>query len=238
MSTSTYMISVKQLSPTKLDDSPHVPSPAITAASWSSPFKIKLTLNSHAPMRNSSFDSRIVPEKHILDNKISTAMKDFIQDKYKMIYKKVPPRCHRRNAAEFAIRNFKVHFLSILAGVADDFPLTLWDKLLPQAEITINLLWRSNATPTISTYPHLNGPFDYNKMPLAPRGCNVQANKKSDSRGTWAFQLVDGWYLNTSPKHYQMHKCHIKHTNSECFSDTIKLKYKRITILPSHLQTK
>jgi hypothetical protein len=35
----------------------------------------------------------------------------------------VPPGCHRRNASEVAIRNFKAHFLSVLAGVADDFPL-------------------------------------------------------------------------------------------------------------------
>ena len=34
-------------------------------------------------------------------------------------------------ASSSAIRNFKAHFLSILAGVADDFPMQLWDKLLP-----------------------------------------------------------------------------------------------------------
>eukprot|EP00804_Cyclotella_cryptica_P028482 CCRYP_020573-RA/>CCRYP_020573-RA protein AED:0.34 eAED:0.34 QI:0/0/0/1/1/1/3/0/453 len=90
----------------------------------------------------------------------------------------VPPGCHRRNAAEVAIRNFKSHFLSILAGVADDFPLKLWDKLLPQTEITLNLLRQSNATPTVSATPHLNGPFDYNKMPLAPMGCNAQVHEK------------------------------------------------------------
>ena len=72
----------------------------------------------------------------------------------------VPPGCHRRNAAEVAIRNFKAHFLSVLAGVADDFPFKLWDELLPQTEITLNLLQQSNTTPTVSVYAHLNGPFD------------------------------------------------------------------------------
>ena len=108
----------------------------------------------------------IIPRKHVLDNEISTAMKELITNKYKMEYKLVPPGCHQRNAAGVAIRNFKAHFLSILAGVADDFLLKLWDKLLPQAEITINLLRQSNATPTISAYAHMNRPFDYNKMPL------------------------------------------------------------------------
>jgi hypothetical protein len=73
----------------------------------------------------------IIPSKHILDNEISTAMKDLIQDTYKMTLELVPPGCHRHNAAEVAICNFKSHFLSVLAGVPDDFPLKLWDKLLP-----------------------------------------------------------------------------------------------------------
>jgi hypothetical protein len=82
----------------------------------------------------------VTPCKHILNNEISNAMKTLITDTYKMTYELVSPGCHRRNAVEVAIRNFKSHFLSILAGVANDFPLRLWDKLLPQAEITINLL--------------------------------------------------------------------------------------------------
>ena len=76
----------------------------------------------------------IVPRKHVLDNEVSSAMTDVIRDKYKMEIELVPPRCHRRNAAEVAIRNFKAHFLSVLAGVADDFTLTLWDCLLPHTK--------------------------------------------------------------------------------------------------------
>ncbi|KAL7490093.1 hypothetical protein ACHAW6_016101 [Cyclotella cf. meneghiniana] len=171
----------------------------------------------------------IFPKKHVLDNEVSQAMKDFVRDKYNMTVELVPPGCHRRNAAEVAIRNFKAHFLSILAGTAEDFPLQLWDKLLPQAEITVNLLRQSNSTPTISAYAHMNGPFDYNKMPLAPLGCNVQVHEKTDTRGTWAFHSVDGWYIQTSPEHYRTHKCHIKSTNCDRFSDTVQFQHKRIT---------
>jgi hypothetical protein len=147
----------------------------------------------------------IHPRKHVLENKISTPMKHLITDTYKMTYELVPPGCHRHNATEVAIRNFKNHFLSIIASVADDFPLKLWEKLLPQAEITINLLLQSNDTPTVSAYAHLNGPFDYNKMPLAPMGCNVQVHKKSNSCSTLAFHSIDGWYLSTSPERYCTH---------------------------------
>ncbi|KAL7477581.1 hypothetical protein ACHAW6_004476 [Cyclotella cf. meneghiniana] len=113
MSMSTYMTSMTQFSPTKLDNSPHIPSPVIS----------------------------IAPKKHALNKEISTAMKDLIQDKCKMTNELVPPGCHWHDAAKVTIWNFKAHFLSILAGIADDFPMTLWDKLLPQAKITINLLY-------------------------------------------------------------------------------------------------
>ncbi|KAL7477704.1 hypothetical protein ACHAW6_003497 [Cyclotella cf. meneghiniana] len=93
----------------------------------------------------------------------------------------VPPGCHRWNAAKVAVCNFKSHFLSILASTAKSFPLSLWDHLLLQTEITLNPLRQSNATPTFSAYAHLCGPFDYNKMPLAPMGCEVQVDKKPTS---------------------------------------------------------
>jgi hypothetical protein len=171
----------------------------------------------------------IVPKKHILDNEVSEAMKAVIKDEYQMEMELVPPGCHRRNAAEVAIRNFKAHFLSVLAGTAKDFPASLWDRLLPQSEITINLLRQSNATPNVSAYAHLCGPFDYNKMPLAPMGCAVQVHEKTDKRGTWAYHSVDGWYLATSPEHYRTHLCHIKDTKSERFTDTAQFSHKNIT---------
>ena len=64
----------------------------------------------------------IVPKKHILDNEVPENMKNHIPDTCKFDIELVPPGCHQRNAAEVAIRNFKAHFLSILAGVADNFP--------------------------------------------------------------------------------------------------------------------
>ena len=67
-------------------------------------------------------------------------MKDYIRDMYKINIELVPPGFHRHNATEVAIRYFKAHFLSVLAGVAEDFPLNLWDKLLLQKEITLNLI--------------------------------------------------------------------------------------------------
>jgi hypothetical protein len=171
----------------------------------------------------------IIPKKHVLDNEVSNTMKNHIRDDLKFTMELVPPGCHRRNAAEVAIRNFKSHFLSVLAGTADNFPPSLWDRLLPQTEITLNLIRQSNATPTVSAYAHLSGPFDYNKMPLAPMGCKAQVHKKTDKHETWAYHSLDGWYLHTSPEHYRVHNCHIKGTRAEQLTNTISFKHKNIT---------
>ncbi|KAL7474441.1 hypothetical protein ACHAW6_000415 [Cyclotella cf. meneghiniana] len=114
-------------------------------------------------------------------------------------------------------------------GTADNFPPSLWDKLLPQTEITLNLLRQSNATPTISAYAHINGPFDYNKMPLGPMECEMQVHKKTDKQGTWAYHSIDGWYLNTSPEHYRVHNCYIKSTKSTRLSNTVQFQQQSIT---------
>ena len=107
----------------------------------------------------------IIPKKHVLDNEVSENMKTYIRDTCKLNMELVPPGCHRQNAAEVAIRNFKAHFLSVLAGVADNFPPSLWDRLLPQTEITVNLIRQSNAT--LQMYQHMHTSAD----PLTTTKC-------------------------------------------------------------------
>ena len=125
----------------------------------------------------------ITPKKHVMDNKASNTIKSHIWDNCKL--ELVPPGCHCQNAAEVGIGNFKTHFLSVLAGVADGCPPSLWDCIL-----TVNLLHKSDATPTVSAYSHLNGPFDYKKMPLSPMGCEVQVHQKIRLPGRLGISLL------------------------------------------------
>jgi hypothetical protein len=89
------------------------------------------------------------PKLQTLDNEASAALKNFftIND---IAYQLVPPHCHRGNAAERAIRTFKEHFVAGLSSVDPSFPMHLWDRLLPQAEITLNLLRTSQLHPQLS----------------------------------------------------------------------------------------
>jgi hypothetical protein len=76
----------------------------------------------------------------ILDSKASSAYKEAITFKWNTTFQLVPPDMHRCNWVERAIHTFKDHFMAILAGVDATFPPYLWDLLLPQAELTLNLL--------------------------------------------------------------------------------------------------
>jgi hypothetical protein len=86
------------------------------------------------------------PKLQTLDNEASAALKTFFTA-HDVDYQLVPPHCHRRNAAERAIRTFKEHFVVGLSSIDPTFPLHLWDRLLPQAEITLNLLRTSRLHP-------------------------------------------------------------------------------------------
>ncbi|KAL7474394.1 hypothetical protein ACHAW6_000368, partial [Cyclotella cf. meneghiniana] len=103
-----------------------------------------------------------------------------------------------------AIQTFKGHFISVFAGVADNFPINQWDELLPQTIVTFNLLWHSNVAPNVSAYAYHHGSFDYNCMPLAPMGCAVQFHIKPSRCKTFGnTQATDGIsnHLQSTTKH-------------------------------------
>jgi hypothetical protein len=96
------------------------------------------------------------PTLQRLDNEASAALKRTMREK-QIDYQLAPPHIHRRNAAERAIQTFKNHFIAMLCGTADPlFPKYLWDRLLPQAELTLNLLRQSRMHPKLSAYAHGN----------------------------------------------------------------------------------
>jgi hypothetical protein len=69
-----------------------------------------------------------------------------------------------------AILTFKEHFVARFSLVDPDFPLHLWDRLLPQSELTLNLLRTSRQHPQLSAEAHFHGMVDYNKTDFAPPG--------------------------------------------------------------------
>jgi hypothetical protein len=162
------------------------------------------------------------PKLQTLDNEASTALKNFftVND---IAYQLVPPRCHRRNAAEGAIRTFKEHFVAGLSSVDPSFPMHLWDRLLPQAEITLNLLRTSRLHPQLSAAAHYHGLVDYNKTAFAPPGCKIIAHEKPGKRRAWAPHGQHGYSLGPAMHYYQCQNVYILTTASERIVDTLEL---------------
>jgi hypothetical protein len=61
----------------------------------------------------------------------------------------------------------------------------LWDRLLPQAEITLNLLRTSRIQPNKSAYEVMFGPYDYNSHPLMPPGTKIVIHEKPGQQASW-----------------------------------------------------
>ena len=111
----------------------------------------------------------IKPKLHVLDNELSDDMRQAIQATDTAI-QRVPPHNHRRNAAERAIQTFKNHFIAGLATADPKFPLREWDRLIPQAILTLNIMRECRINPKLSAYAYLFGQFNFNATPLAPPG--------------------------------------------------------------------
>jgi hypothetical protein len=161
------------------------------------------------------------PKIQTLNNEASAALKNFFTAN-DVEYQLVPPHCHRRNAAERAIQTFKEHFVAGISSVDPTFPLHLWDRLLPQAEITLNLLRTSRLRPQLSAAAHFHGLVDYNKTAFAPSECKIIAHEKPGKRHTWAPHGQHGYSLGPAMHNYQCQNVYISSTASERIVDTLE----------------
>ena len=57
-----------------------------------------------------------------------------------MTYEVVAQDMHQRNIAEKAIQTVNNNLVAILSRADASFPMHLWDRLFPQADIKLNLL--------------------------------------------------------------------------------------------------
>lgn len=143
-----------------------------------------------------------------LDNGCSTLLKELLLDVESIDFQLVPPAVHRRNAAKRAIKTFHNYFIAGLCSVDKDFPLHLWDQLISQAELTLNLLRASRINPKLSAWARqVHGIFDYNRCPLAPPGCCVLVHEKPQNRTTWSPHALDRWYVGPALDSY---RCYCK----------------------------
>jgi hypothetical protein len=160
------------------------------------------------------------PKLQILDNEASKILLEYINQE-DIDYQLAPPHVHRCNAAECAISTYKDHLIAGLCSTDKNYPLELWDKLIQQSIISLNLLRRSHINPQLSAYAQVIGQFDFNKTPLAPPGTRVLVHEKPTVHGSWDPRAIDAWYIGPAMKHYRCYRVWIRDTRSERVADTL-----------------
>ena len=117
-----------------------------------------------------------------------------------------------------------------MATCDPEFPLQEWDRLLPQAELTLNLLRNSRVNPHLSAWAYLFGNHNFNKVPLLPPGTKIVQHAKPDNKKSWAFHGDQGWYVGPAPDHYRCIWTYIPKTHRERITDTATIIPKQIPI--------
>eukprot|EP01034_Spumella_vulgaris_P031394 gene31394-38776_t len=161
------------------------------------------------------------PRVHRMDNETSTALKTYMSTQG-LVVEHVPPHNHRANRAERAIRDFKNHLISMFCTCNPSFPVSLWEDMLPQAEITINTLRPFGPTPEMSAYEGMHGKqFDFNRHPIAPCGTAVIIHETPATRPSWGPHGKHGFYLGPALEHYRCYNIFVTATGRTRVSDSI-----------------
>ena len=96
-----------------------------------------------------------------------------------------PLGMHRSNRAERSIQTSKNHAITTLCTTSGDFPLTSWDRLLPQIELCLHHLHPYKPNPTISAYAGLrSGAHDIRANPIRPASAKIAIHDKPSNRGS------------------------------------------------------
>ena len=125
------------------------------------------------------------PKLHQLDNECSHELKQWF-DQQEVQYQLALPHEHRSNTAEWAIHLAKNHLAAGWWSMDPDFPMHLWDKTIPQVELTLNLLRRSQVNPKLSSWDQRHGRNNFNRTPIAPPRLRIKAHAWPAQRQTWA----------------------------------------------------
>ena len=112
--------------------------------------------------------------------------------------------------------------ITLLLDSNPNFPMYLWDQVVKQAEITLNLMRQFCLNPKLSAYAQIQGAFNYNGTPLAPPSTCIVAHKKPSQQASWATHGVNRWHIRPALEHYQCHQVYILSTRSECIVDMLE----------------
>ena len=148
-------------------------------------------------------------------------MKSYLKGKY-VTFQFIPPRNHLKNESECTIRKFKNYLITILCMLHPNILMSLWCRLLKQAEMTLNIVRPCRINPRMSACAALEGEFNYNNTPLAPLGCMIISDDNVSTRTSWAPRVTKSWYIGPDIDYYRRVEVYTPKTNGTAIADTFK----------------
>jgi hypothetical protein len=124
------------------------------------------------------------------------------------------------------------HLIAGLCSTDKSFPMHLWDRLLPQAVITLNMFRTSRINPKLSAATHIYGQYDFNRAPMAPPPprTRIIAHETPNRRRTWATHGQDGWYIGPALEHYRCYTVYVTKTRGERVVETVDFPPEKFTL--------
>ena len=92
-----------------------------------------------------------------------------------------------------AIQTFKDHFVAVLCGTDENFPLQRWCQILRQAEHQLNMLRKSRTNPAISVFEQMHGQHQYKAYSCAVLGCELEIHVMPAQWRTWEAHTKTGY---------------------------------------------
>jgi hypothetical protein len=170
-----------------------------------------------------------------MDNETSNLFRETVR-RLNIKVEYVPPDNHRQSPIERDIRTFKDHFIASLCTTDPDFPLSEWDLLLPQAEMTLNLMRGSKTKQPVSAYEHIHGPYSFERNPIAPIGTKVIIHESPEKRPSWSPHGLKGFYIGPAMEHYRSYRILVDGTRKIRVSDSVAWHPQSIHETPDELQ--
>ena len=165
----------------------------------------------------------------MIEKEVSEAYKKVITETWKVRYQLVPPHVNLRNAAEQAIWTFKVHFLSVLAGVDSRLPGYLWDTLLPKAELMLNIQFQATLNLRIYVWEYFHVPLEYYATPLGPMVKKIVIHNKNGNRKSWDQRDHNGFNAGPDLEHQRCFLVIDAKTKSIIITDAVEFLHSYIT---------
>jgi hypothetical protein len=103
----------------------------------------------------------------------------------------------------------------MMASADPSFPLYLWDEIMVQAEITVNILHPYADNHHMSAYEGIMGKkYDFMAHPFAPIGTAVLIYETPDQRESFANHGVKGFYIGPVLNSYRSFRVYVTHLRS------------------------